>query len=108
MSQKLHGFWSGRSCLSQLFEYHNNILEKLVKSNNVGVIYLDFAKQLKKSKLININNRYSVLNNVWNFQFSTMNIEPMARICSLPWWRLGAFVNVVIGKSSCEKYGNFK
>ena len=48
MNPKQHGFCSGRSCLSQLLKHHNNILEELEKSNNVDVIYLDFAKAFDK------------------------------------------------------------
>ena len=48
MNPKQHGFRSGRSCLSQLLEHHNKILEELEKSNNVDVIYLDFAKAFDK------------------------------------------------------------
>ena len=48
MNPKQHGFRSGRSCLSQLLEHHNKILEELEKSNNVDVIYLDFAKEFDK------------------------------------------------------------
>ena len=42
MNPKQHDFRSSRSCLSQLLEHHNKILEELEKSNNVDVIYLDF------------------------------------------------------------------
>ena len=48
MNTKQHGFHSGRSCLSQLLDHHNKILEELEKSNNVDVIYLDFAKAFNK------------------------------------------------------------
>ena len=48
MNPKQHGFRSGRSCLSQLLEHHNKILEELEKSNNVDVIYLDFTKAFDK------------------------------------------------------------
>ena len=58
MNPKQHGFRSGRSylsqllehrfCISQLLEHHNKILEELEKSNNVDVIYLDFAKAFDK------------------------------------------------------------
>ena len=61
MNPKQRGFRSGRSCLSQLLEehhnkhlldayceHHNKILEELEKSNNVDVIYLDFAKAFDK------------------------------------------------------------
>ena len=48
MNPKQHGFRSGRSCLSELLEHHNKILEELEKSINVDVIYLDFAKAFDK------------------------------------------------------------
>ena len=49
MNPEQHGFRYGRSCLSQLLEHHNKILEELEKSNNVDIIYLDFTKRLIKS-----------------------------------------------------------
>ena len=39
-----HGFRSGRSCLSQLLEHHQKILEALENNAGVDVVYLDFAK----------------------------------------------------------------
>ena len=48
MNPKQHGFRSGRSFLSQLLEHHNKILEELEKSNNVDIIYLEFAKAFDK------------------------------------------------------------
>ena len=69
MNPKQYGFRSGRSCLSQLLEHHNKILEELEKSNNVDVIYLDFAKAfdkvddgivLNKLKKIGINGKIGV------------------------------------------------
>ena len=48
MNPKQQGFHSGRSCLSQLLEHHNKILEELEKYNYVNVIYLDFAKAFHK------------------------------------------------------------
>ena len=68
MNSKQHGFRSGRYCVSQLLEHHNKI-EELEKSNNVDVIYLDFAKAfdkvdhgilLNKVKQIGINGRIGV------------------------------------------------
>ena len=43
-----HGFRSGRSCLSQLLEQHDNILSLLDKETNVDVVYLDFSKAFDK------------------------------------------------------------
>ena len=68
MNPKQHGFRSGRSCLTQVPEHHK-ILEELEKSNNVDVIYLDFAKAfdkvdhvilLNKLKKIGINGKICV------------------------------------------------
>ena len=44
MNPKLHGFCSGRSCLSLLLKHHKILLKELEKSNNVDVVYLNFAK----------------------------------------------------------------
>ena len=64
-----HSIRSGRTCLSQLLEHHNKILEELEKSNNVDVIYLDFVKAfdkvghgilLNKLKKIGINGKIGV------------------------------------------------
>ena len=62
MNPAQHGFRSRRSCLSQLLEHYNKILEILENGDNVDCVYLDFAKcfdkidigllcqQLKKNK----------------------------------------------------------
>ena len=39
-----HGFRKGRSCVSQLLEHHQRILEALESDKAVDVVYLDFAK----------------------------------------------------------------
>ena len=43
-----HGFRKGRSCLSELLEHYEDILNQLEKGNGVDVIYLDFAKAFDK------------------------------------------------------------
>ena len=43
-----HGFRAGRSCLSQLLEHFDQIVEILEGGANVDVIYLDFAKAFDK------------------------------------------------------------
>ena len=43
-----HGFRSGRSCLSQLLDYHDRIIHLLEKGLNVDSVYLDFAKAFDK------------------------------------------------------------
>ena len=49
MNEGQHGFRSGRSCLSQLLAHHEMIVSALEgKSENLDVIYLDFAKAFDK------------------------------------------------------------
>jgi len=43
-----HGFRSKRSCLTQLIEHYDIILEYLEQGQNIDVIYLDFAKAFDK------------------------------------------------------------
>ena len=43
-----HGFRAGRSCLSQLLEHFDQILDILEEGANVDVVYLDFAKAFDK------------------------------------------------------------
>jgi ribonuclease P/MRP protein subunit RPP40 len=43
-----HGFRSGRSCLSQLLDYHDKIVSLLEKGLNVDSVYLDFSKAFDK------------------------------------------------------------
>ena len=38
-----HGFRSGRSCLSQLLEQFDSILDILESGGNADVVYLDFS-----------------------------------------------------------------
>ena len=42
-NENQHGFRSGRSCLSQLLEHFDTILNIIEDNNNADVIYLDFA-----------------------------------------------------------------
>ena len=43
-----HGFRRGRSCLSQLLQHYQNILEYLSLGQDVDVVYLDFSKAFDK------------------------------------------------------------
>ena len=43
-----HGFFSGRSCLTNLLEYLEHITEQIDKHNPVDCIFLDFAKAFDK------------------------------------------------------------
>ena len=43
-----HGFRKGRSCLSQLMEHYQKILNIMENGSNADIIYLDFAKAFDK------------------------------------------------------------
>ena len=47
-NENQHGFRSGRSCLSQLLEQFDVILDILDKGANADVVYLDFSKAFDK------------------------------------------------------------
>ena len=71
-----HGFRSGRSCLSQLLEHFNNIMEGIEDRHDVDVIYLDFAKAFDKvhhgiliSKLRKLNIEGKVLRWIIDFLY---------------------------------------
>ena len=44
LNKNQHGFRKFRSCLSQLIEHYDNIIEAVSAGNNVDVIYLDYSK----------------------------------------------------------------
>ena len=48
MNANQHGFRQGRSCLSQLLEHYDNILNILEDGQNADCIYLDFSKCFDK------------------------------------------------------------
>ena len=39
-----HGFRNGRSCLSNLLEFYEDVLATIDKGDPVDIVYLDFAK----------------------------------------------------------------
>ena len=43
-----HGFRTGKSSLSNLLQFYNNVTAWLGKSNCVDIVYLDFAKTFDK------------------------------------------------------------
>ena len=43
-----HGFRQKRSCLSQLLQHYDKLLELMEEGDNVDVVYLDFAKAFDK------------------------------------------------------------
>merc|ERR1712240_532989 len=48
ISNKQHGFKRKHSCLTQLIEHHNIIIEALLDEKNVDTIYTDFQKAFDK------------------------------------------------------------
>ena len=48
MDPDQHGSRQNRSCLSQLLEHHDEVLQMLEEGNNVDVIYSDFEKAFDK------------------------------------------------------------
>ena len=48
LSNNQHAFRRGRSCLSQLLQHIEYVLEILEKKCNIDVIYLDFSKAFDK------------------------------------------------------------
>ena len=47
-NKRQHGFRKGRSCLSQLMDHYQNILNIMENGTNADVVYLDFAKAFDK------------------------------------------------------------
>ena len=72
MNPKQHGFHPDISCLSQILEHHNKILEEVEKSNNVDVIYLAFAKAFSKVDHGRLLNKFKkselIVERIHNFQ----------------------------------------
>ena len=48
ISPNQHGFCSGKSCMTQLLNHFEGLLEMLEKNSNADVLYLDFAKAFDK------------------------------------------------------------
>ena len=46
-----HGFRAGRSCLTQLLTFWDNLLEKMEQGKGVDVIYTDYAKAFDKCEI---------------------------------------------------------
>ena len=47
-SESQHGFLKGKSCVTQLLEYLEDITEAMDNGKDVDVIYLDFCKAFDK------------------------------------------------------------
>ena len=47
-SNTQHGFISGRSCITQLLEYIQDLTEAIENGEDVDMIYLDFSKAFEK------------------------------------------------------------
>ena len=48
LSEKQHGFRSGRSCLTQMLSHFDDIMEGLIDNKDTDAIYLDYAKAFDK------------------------------------------------------------
>ena len=79
MNPKQHGFRSGRSCLSQLLEHHNKILEELEKSNNVDIICLDNIRGVLRPLIFLIH--ISDIN--YEIAFSTVSCFASLNFCDM-------------------------
>ena len=47
-----HGSRAGRSTLTQLLDFHDNIVKNLEENTNIDIIYLDYTKTYDKSTII--------------------------------------------------------
>ena len=80
-----HGFREARSCLSQLLQHYDDILNLLEKGMNVDVVYLDFAKAFDKvdhnivlQKIHNLGiggNLYSWIESFLTNRYQTVVVE---------------------------------
>ena len=48
LNSKQHGFISGKSCLTQLLHYFDDIIQSLSNGDDMDAIYLDYAKAFDK------------------------------------------------------------
>ena len=56
-----HGFISGKSCVTQLLEFLNEITEALDQGEGVDIIYLDFSKAFDKLPHKRLMKNYGVM-----------------------------------------------
>ena len=69
-SEAQHGFLKGKSCVTQLLEYLEDITEAMDNGNDVDVIYLDFCKAFDKiphRRLIKKLEKYGIKGKVLNW-----------------------------------------
>ena len=69
-SEAQHGFLKGKSCVTQLLEYLEDITEAMNNGNDVDVIYLDFCKAFDKiphRRLIKKLEKYGIKGKVLNW-----------------------------------------
>ena len=88
-NQRQHGFRRGRSCLSQLIDHYQNVLNIMESGNNADVIYLDFAKAFDKvdhgiliRKLANIGVGGQILSWIYEFLYNRRQIVKVANCSS--------------------------
>ena len=53
-----HGFISGKSCVTQLLEFLEEVSEALDEGDDVDVIYLDFRKAFDKAPHLRLLKNY--------------------------------------------------
>ena len=69
-SEAQHGFSKGKSCVTQLLEYLEDITEAMDNRNDVDVIYLDFCKAFDKiphRRLLKKLEKYGIKGKVLNW-----------------------------------------
>ena len=83
MNDNQHGFRKLRSCLSQLIEHYDNVIEAVCSGSNIDIIYLDYSKAfdvvdhhilLRKIKQCGISGKIGV----WISNFITNRYQKVA------------------------------
>ena len=77
-SEAQHGFLKGKSCVTQLLEYLEDITEAMDNGNDVDVIYLDFCKPFDKiphRMLLNKLEKYGIKGKVLNWMKEFLSVR---------------------------------
>ena len=70
-STSQHGFKSGKSCITQLLEFMEDITECIHNGKDVDIVYLDFSKAFDK-----VAHRRHIKNRkLWNYR-SFVTLDP--------------------------------
>ena len=65
-----HGFIAGRSCVTQLLEFMEDITEAIDSDKEVDIIYLDFCKasdKVPQKRLLMKMQKYGIKGNILNW-----------------------------------------